>query len=99
MEMKPRAESQAREVYILRDQIGQGNPFLHGQNEYQILHEVEVDGQHYAVLQKREDHPDDAYLFRIDQQQPVEIEDETEWENVAEAVDNLLYDRNEGSMS
>jgi nitroimidazol reductase NimA-like FMN-containing flavoprotein (pyridoxamine 5'-phosphate oxidase superfamily) len=52
---------------------------------------MEVNGEHYAVLQKHDDYPDDAYLFRVKQGQIVEIDDETEWENIAEAVDEMLY--------
>ncbi|MGA9173030.1 MAG: DUF1292 domain-containing protein [Thermoactinomyces sp.] len=89
-------ESGPREVYILRNRLrpGQmlqyqsknGNPVL-----YRVLSEIEVNGEHYAILQKHDDHPDDAYLFHVNQGQIVEIDDEIEWENIAEAVDEMLY--------
>lgn len=86
----------AKEVYILRNQLSPGQLFLcsdlDGKKEhYRILNEVEVDGQHYAIMCKQEDHPDDAFLFRINQNQAEEIEDEAEWERIADAVDNMLY--------
>jgi hypothetical protein len=86
----------AKEVYILRNQLSPDQLFLRSdldgtEEHYRILNEVEVDGQHYAIMCKQEDHPDDAFLFRIKQNQAEEIEDEDEWERIADAVDNMLY--------
>ena len=86
----------AREVNILRQQFPD-QTFLHGGESagtgtpYRIIHEVEVNGQHYALLQKDDDHPDDLYLFHVNQGRIEEIDDETEWENIADAVDEMLY--------
>jgi hypothetical protein len=83
--------SEIREVDTLQKQMGQAPFFLHDQQAYQILQEVEVDGKHYAIMQKKDDHPDDAYLFRIEEASPLEIEDENEWERVTDALDEVWY--------
>ncbi|SEM73377.1 DUF1292 domain-containing protein [Lihuaxuella thermophila] len=89
-------EPEAKEVYILRNQSSPDQLFLRSEldgklEQYRILNEVEVDGQHYAIMCKEKDYPDDAFLFRIHQNRAEEIEDEAEWERIADAVDYLLY--------
>ncbi|MBA4493020.1 DUF1292 domain-containing protein [Paenactinomyces guangxiensis] len=86
----------AKEVYILRNELSPDQLFIRPnpdgkQESYRVLNEVEVDGQHYAVMHKQNDHPDDAYIFRIKQNQAEEIDDETEWERIADALDEMLY--------
>jgi hypothetical protein len=88
--------SGAREVHILRSSLPSDRTYVHRDGDgqpvpYHVLNEVEVSGQHYVVMQKHDDHPDDAYLYRVHQGMIEEIEDEVEWENIAEAVDELLY--------
>lgn len=83
--------SGAREVNILRQQFPDQTVPNSADAPYRIIHEVEVNGQHYALLQKDDDHPDDLHLFHVNQGQLEEIEDETEWENIADAVDEMLY--------
>ena len=83
----------AREVNILRQQypdhmVSNVEP---AGTPYRIVHEVEVNGQHYALSQKDGDHPDDLHLFHVNQGRIEEIEDEQEWENIADAVDEMLY--------
>ncbi|MFC7441389.1 DUF1292 domain-containing protein [Laceyella putida] len=82
--------TEAREVQILRQQLANGQ-MIHQETPYHLVNEVDVAGQHYALLRKADDHPDDAYLFRVNQGALEEIEDDNEWENIAEAVDEMLY--------
>ncbi|TCS94891.1 DUF1292 domain-containing protein [Hazenella coriacea] len=85
----------AKEVKILRSQISPGDFFLRtstdGEEKYSVLHEVELDGQHYAVMHKQKDDPNDVYLFRINEGLAEEVDEDDEWERVAEAVDEMLY--------
>lgn len=85
----------AKEVNILRNQIPSDQFFLrstmNGEEKYSVLHEVEIEGQHYAVMHKHEDNPDDVFLFRINQGLAEEVDADDEWERVAEAVDEMLY--------
>ncbi|MCS1350265.1 DUF1292 domain-containing protein [Mechercharimyces sp. CAU 1602] len=60
-----------------------------------LLDEIEVDNKHYAVMQPLGGR--DGYLFFVDHQQESlhlhHIEDEGEWEQIAEVVDEMLcYD-------
>ncbi|MFD1423047.1 DUF1292 domain-containing protein [Laceyella tengchongensis] len=80
----------AREVQILRQQWAD-RPMIHQETPYHLVNEVDVGGQHYALLRKEGDPADDAYLFRVNQGRLEEIEDDNEWENIAEAVDEMLY--------
>lgn len=94
--MNQSKQPSAREVKILRNQLIAGRPFIRStqdgtEEQYHVLSEVEVDGQHYALMHKHQDHPDEAYLFRIHQGQAEEIDDDAEWERIAEAVDEMLY--------
>lgn len=84
----------AREVNILRRQFPDQTVYIPGDkagSPYRVINEVEVNGQHYALLQKDGDHPDDVHLFQVNQGRVEEIEDELEWENIADAVDEMLY--------
>ncbi|MGA8942388.1 MAG: DUF1292 domain-containing protein [Thermoactinomyces sp.] len=84
----------AREVNILRQQFPDQTVSVPGENPdatYRVINEVEVNGQHYVLLQKDGDHPDDVHLFHVNQGRIEEIEDELEWENIADAVDEMLY--------
>jgi hypothetical protein len=89
-------EHGAREVFVLRGDLAPGQPFVHrapdGQSvSFQVLSEVEVAGRHYAIMRGLDDHPDDALLFRIEGGTAREIDDDNEWETIAEAVDEMLY--------
>ncbi|WP_124727942.1 DUF1292 domain-containing protein [Staphylospora marina] len=85
-----------REVRRLRDSLSPGEPYVHHLPDgsavhYRVLGELETSGRHYAILQSFDDHPDEAGLFRIEQGVPMEIDDDNEWETVAEVVDEMLY--------
>jgi len=83
-----------KEVHTLRNAYGPKLVLVDeegGETVYHIVHEVEVNGEHYAVLQEADDREEDAYLFRVKNERVEPIEDEAEWEKVAEAIDELLY--------
>jgi uncharacterized protein YrzB (UPF0473 family) len=84
-----------KEVHTLRNEYGPELMLVDeeggGETAYHIIHEVEVDGAHYAVLQKTDGHEEDAYLFRVAHERVEPVEDEAEWEKVAEAIDEMLY--------
>jgi uncharacterized protein YrzB (UPF0473 family) len=84
-----------KEVHTLRNAYGPELMLVDeeggGETAYHIIHEVEVDGAHYAVLQKTDGHEEDAYLFRVGHERVEPVEDEAEWEKVAEAIDEMLY--------
>ncbi len=85
----------AREVNILRqqfpDQTVKDVPGENAGKPFRVVSEVEVNGRHYALLQKDGDHPDNVHLFYVNQGRIEEIEDELEWENIVDAVDEMLY--------
>ncbi|WP_168188689.1 DUF1292 domain-containing protein [Thermoflavimicrobium daqui] len=99
--MEPFDDMSVKEENILRDANGKGSYLIQqndqGSVEYKILHELELNGQRYAIMQRKDDHPDEASLFRIHEQTVQEIEDETEWEKVAEAIDEAFY-QDEGTI-
>lgn len=66
-------------------------PFQHIQGE--ILFMLSHGGGKYVVLKRNMDAIDDAYLFRYEQEQLVDIDDEQEWEQIAEMVDQYLFDQ------
>jgi uncharacterized protein YrzB (UPF0473 family) len=84
-----------KEIHTLRNAYGPELVLVDedsgGETAYRIVHEVEVDGEHYAVLQEVDKREEDAYLFRVRNEQVEPVEEEAEWEKVAEAIDELLY--------
>lgn len=86
----------AHEVQILRQTLPENQLVFpvnyNGQQEnFYLINEIVYGGNHYAIMRREKDHPDDVHLFRIHQGAFVEIEDDNEWENIAEAVDEMLY--------
>lgn len=86
----------AREVQILRQTRSENQTVFpvvyNGQQEnFHLVNEIVYGGNHYAIMRRETDHPDDVHLFRVHQGALVEIEDDNEWENIAEAVDEMLY--------
>ncbi|PTM59628.1 DUF1292 domain-containing protein [Desmospora activa] len=64
-------------------------------SRFHLLRELDINGRHYALLRKSEGMDSDAYLFRVtpegDSHRIVHVEDEYEWEEVADAIDEMLY--------
>ncbi|MDA8353436.1 MAG: DUF1292 domain-containing protein [Firmicutes bacterium] len=66
------------------------------ESRHRLIRELEVDGQHYAVLGGfEEDDPDDAYIFRVTEHQGnrrlEHVDEDSEWDQVADALDEMLY--------
>lgn len=69
------------------------------EHSFEVVDVIEVEGSEYAILTpdeetEDEDEPGEAMIFRIehgegDEEMLVEIEDDDEWERVAEAYDRL----------
>ena len=79
--------NRAEEVFVLRQTLDQ----TRGIGNYQILNEFMLENQHYAVVRTENDHPDDAYLFRVTDRQVEQIDDELEWESISDAIDEFLF--------
>lgn len=67
------------------------------EEHYRVLTEIEVDQQHYAILQLHGDPDEEAYLFRVfqdgDQIAVEDVEDDDEWERVAEVCRQLIHEQ------
>lgn len=63
-----------------------------------ILHRFTYQGAEYAVIQREHDSQDDLYLYRLQQEQLFEIEDEQEWEQAADYLDQSLSTSSSGSQ-
>lgn len=90
--------SLAREVNDLRDKVGSEVILTDSadvEESYRIVTELHLLEKSYVVLFPVADGDDDVYLFRYELQgdefiiEP--IQDEEEWEEVAEAYDEWLY--------
>ncbi|PDO10946.1 MAG: hypothetical protein BLM47_04565 [Candidatus Reconcilbacillus cellulovorans] len=90
---------EVREVRTLRDRYGDEVELSADDGtseEYRIVTEFDWDGREYAVLEsealRREG---EIAVFRIDKSGPEpqleQIEDDDEWETVAEIADDLLF--------
>jgi putative Holliday junction resolvase len=71
------------------------------EEEYRVLRVAEVGGKHYALLQSTADHEEEPLILRIegdveeDTATLVGIDDDDEWDVVAEVFDTLLFDIDE----
>ena len=71
------------------------------EEEYRVLRVAEVEGKHYALLQSTVDHEEEPLILRIegdieeDTATLVGIDDDDEWDVVAEVFDTLLFDIDE----
>ncbi|MCH5583658.1 hypothetical protein MK805_01560 [Shimazuella sp. AN120528] len=89
-----------KEVTHLRDKLEDGMSYVHtksyGEEILRVLHEVEVDGVHYAFMQGTQHGVGEAYLYEVLADGQIgEIETVDEWENVMDAVHyhlNTYYD-------
>lgn len=83
-----------KEVTHLRESLPDGVTFLHrtpkGEKPLKVLHEVELNGTHYALMHGAEDGVGEAYLYEVQNGQLSEIENESEWEQVIDQIDNHL---------
>ncbi len=89
------------DVVVLTDENGQ-------QREFSIVDVIEVDGREYAILvptdeQESDEDADEAVILRIDHDEDdnevlVDIEDDEEWEHVAEAWEKMLDEEEEEDL-
>ncbi|WP_028776461.1 DUF1292 domain-containing protein [Shimazuella kribbensis] len=85
-----------KEVTHLRDTLEDGLSYVNskskGQEKLKVLHEVEVNGVHYALMQHTHQRVGEAYLYKVfDQGQISDIETVSEWENVMDAIHYHLH--------
>ncbi|MGI6685005.1 MAG: DUF1292 domain-containing protein [Bacillota bacterium] len=81
---------------VLMDENGE-------EHEFEVLDIIEVDGAEYAILfpeEEGEDEGDEAIILKIGidengEEILHEIEDDEEWEKVADAYDSMLEDEEE----
>lgn len=83
-----------QETYELR-KLRQTLDITRGAGNYQILSEFRLGDQHYALVRSETDHPDDVYLFRVTAGQIDQIDNEQEWEGIAEAIDEYLFQQDQ----
>ncbi|MDR6225188.1 DUF1292 domain-containing protein [Desmospora profundinema] len=64
-------------------------------SRYHLLRELDINGRHYALLCTDEEPESDAYVFRVtpcgESYRVEHVEDENEWDEVADAIDEMLY--------
>ncbi|MFD2169232.1 DUF1292 domain-containing protein [Tumebacillus lipolyticus] len=73
-----------------------------GEHEFEVLEMLEVEEQMYAILQPIDAQDEEAVILRLEKDQDgsdllAYIEDDAEWDRVAEAYDTLLYEEQGGS--
>lgn len=67
------------------------------EERYRVLRVVEMQGHHYVLLQSLETPGEEPLIFRVEGDVEAEdaslvgIDDDDEWEAVAEAFDTLLF--------
>lgn len=73
------------------------------EEEFQVLRVLDMEGRHYALLQSVVEEEEEPLILRIegdveaDNASLVGIDDDDEWESVAEAFDTLMYQWDDGS--
>ena len=91
--------SDAKPSNLLRDQYGEEVVLFNDQEEsniYRILREFSLYNQIYAVMQSGDCSSDEEYeIFRVNSSEgSMELEtidDEEEWENIAEVYDEMVF--------
>ena len=100
---EPFTVNDVRPSNLLRDQFGEEVILFNDQeqsNRYRILHEFTLHRQSYAVMQSERPYGDEDYeIFRINSSDggiEIEtIEDDEEWENIAEIYDEIVFGSDE----
>lgn len=81
---------------VLTDDVGR-------EEEYQVLRVLEMHGLHYVLLQPERSLEEEPLILRVDgdvEQDAaslVTIEDDDEWERVAEAFDEIMFELDDQS--
>jgi uncharacterized protein YrzB (UPF0473 family) len=73
-----------------------------GEHEFEVLELLEVEQKMYAILQPIDAQDEEAVILRLEKDEDgndvlVYIEDDAEWDRVAEEYDTLLYEEQGGS--
>lgn len=71
------------------------------EHEFQVLDVIELEGKMYAILQPVGAEEDEAIILRVEQDPDgnevlMSIDDDDEWDRVAEAYDTLLFEEMSG---
>lgn len=79
--------SEESNIVILEDENGQ-------EHEYEVEEIYEIDGKEYAVLLSTEEDSDNAFVFRVEQDEQgddilVDITDDAEWDKVVSAIEEI----------
>ncbi len=78
-------------LVVLTDDDGQEEP-------YHVLRVLEMEGHHYVLLQSELDPGEEPLILRVDgdieadSASLIGIEDDDEWDKVAEAFDTLMFE-------
>lgn len=78
-------------VVLLTDDEG-------SEEEYKVIRVLEMEGRHYALLQSMDEPEEEPMILRIEGDVEAEnaslvgIDDDEEWESVAEAFDTLMVE-------
>lgn len=81
---------------VLTDEAGQ-------EEEYQVLRVLEMDGVHYALLRSEQDRSEEPLILKVEGDPEADsamlsgIDDDDEWEKVAEAFDTLMFELDDQS--
>jgi uncharacterized protein YrzB (UPF0473 family) len=73
-----------------------------GEHEFEVLEVLEVEQKTYAILQPVEGADEEAVILRMDKDEKDQdvlsyIDDDAEWDKVAEAYDTLLFEEQGGN--
>ena len=79
--------SEESNIVILEDENGH-------EHEYEVVEIYEIDGKEYAVLLSTEEDSDNAFVFRVEQDEQgddilVDITDDAEWDKVVSAIEEI----------
>jgi uncharacterized protein YrzB (UPF0473 family) len=91
------SEVETNKVITLTDEEG-------GEHEFEVLEVLEVEGKTYTVLQPVGDEEEEAIILRLDKDDDGNdvlsyIEDDQEWDMVAEVYDTLFFEEQGGKDS
>ncbi|MGZ4032537.1 MAG: DUF1292 domain-containing protein [Tumebacillaceae bacterium] len=89
------SEVETNKVITLTDEEG-------SEHEFEVLEMLEVDQKTYTILQPLDAEDDEAIILRLDKDEEGNdvlsyIEDDEEWDKVAETYDTLLFEEQGGS--
>jgi uncharacterized protein YrzB (UPF0473 family) len=89
------SEVETNKIITLTDEEG-------SEHEFEVLEVLEVEQKTYTILQPMDAEDDEAIILRLDKDETGNdvlsyIEDDEEWDRVAETYDTLLFEEQGGS--